>query len=88
MVNFMPFFLPAFSMKELTSDADESTAIEEGLVENEVLESPRTSEVEDRLFVEDVAGQGLTDVVVERNGKLDATNAGQGDGAVLQPCAA
>lgn len=89
MVNFMPFFLPTLATKLLTSDGDESTDVEEPLVENEVFESPKTamSEVEDRLSVENVSDPRVTDVV-ERDIRLDATGAGRHNGAELQPCAA
>lgn len=86
MVNFMPFFLPTFATKQTSSDGDESTALEEPLVEDEVFESPMTtmSAVEDRLSVENVTDPRVTDVV---DGD-DATDAGRHDGAELQPCAA
>lgn len=89
MVNFMPFFLPTFAMKQLTSDGDESTSVEEPLVENEVLESSTmaTPEVEDGLSVEDVADPRVTHAV-ERDVKLDAADTERHDGAELQPCAA
>lgn len=89
MVNFMPFFLPTFATKLLTSDGDENTAVEEALVEKEVFESPTTtmSEVEDRLLIENVSDPRVTDVV-ERDIKLGATGAGRHNDAELQPCAA
>ena len=71
-------------MKQLTSDADESAAVEEGIVENEVLEAATASEGDDRFPIEDVAGESVTDVVAEP----DAKGAGQGGGAAMQACAA